>query len=59
MEKIGKIRDVHRLAKDINRLAHYYPTLSAEKKLKFIDRISGRIILICEDLEEIDASKLS
>jgi len=52
MEKIGKIRDVHRLAKEINSLAHYYPNWTMKAKLDLVDRISGRIILICEELEE-------
>ena len=52
MIESDKIKEIRRLAKEINSLAHFYPNWSKEVKLNLMDKISGRIIMICEDLEE-------
>ena len=50
--RMNKIKDIHRIAEEINDLSHFYQNLSLKVKLEFISKLSGKIILICEDLED-------
>ena len=56
---MDKIKDIHRIAKEIKGLAFFVSRVPQPENLVTIRRLSGKIILICEDLEEEKESNVN